>query len=138
MPRLPRLAAIVLVLTLSACGSKVSREDLEARVAELEDENDLLKQQLADARLQADEAMIAAERAQAGNRRLAPPVFDAQPEIPADLLIGREDESIEPDYSAPRRAAPAQPAPRRPGTSAGSAAAAAAEAAETAREALAN
>lgn len=134
MPPALRLTAAVVLLGLSACGSKASRQDLEAKIAELEDENDLLKQQLADARLQAEEAMIAAERAKGTTPTFAPPMIPSGPEVPADLLVDSSDEGADTPEPAPRRAGP------NAGSSSGSAAAAAAaaEAAETARQALAN
>lgn len=137
MRRLTQAAALALLLTLSACGSKTSRQDLEAKIAELEDENDLLKQQLADARLQAEEAMIAAERAKAPATSFAPPMLPSAPEVPADLLVDGGNDDIGASDPAPRRAAGAGSSASA-GASAGSAAAAAAEAAETARKALAN
>ncbi|MEJ5977089.1 hypothetical protein WG901_10620 [Novosphingobium sp. PS1R-30] len=128
MPRLTHVAAIALVLALSACGNKSSRQDLEAKISELEDENDLLKQQLADARLQAEEAMVAAERAKGPTPAFAPPMIPLAPDVPADLLVDSREEGEE----------ASDPAPRRAGSNAGAAAAAAAEAAETARQALGN
>lgn len=132
-----RTTAALLLLGLSACGSKTSHQDLEAKIAELEDENDLLKQQLADARLQAEEAMVAAERAKAPAPAFTPPMLSSAPEVPPDLFVDGGHDDPEAFNPPPRRSSGSgDSASAR--ASAGSAAAAAAEAAETARKALAN
>lgn len=119
-------AALTLALALAACGDKTSREDLNARIAELEDENDLLKQQLEDARFQAEEAAIAAERARTPAPAPYPPAYP--PAFSFDSGE-RDDIASDPAATPPEAAAP------RPDR-ASAAAAAAAEAAETARQAL--
>lgn len=67
MPRTRCLSALLLVaaIALSACSSGQSREELLGRVAELEDQNASLRQQLDATQSEASEASSAAEDAQA-------------------------------------------------------------------------
>lgn len=67
MPRAHKLRALSLaaVVTLSACNSGQSREELLGRIAELEDENASLRQQLDVAQSEANEASSAADDAHA-------------------------------------------------------------------------
>lgn len=58
-----RGAALSLLLIVAACGRGPSRVELQDRVAELEDENDTLKQQLGEAQDQLDERRAKAKHA---------------------------------------------------------------------------
>lgn len=64
-----RGAALPLLLVLAACGRGPSRAELQDRVAQLEDENDTLKQQLGEAQDQLDERRANAKH---GSRKVRP------------------------------------------------------------------
>jgi len=66
-----REAALPLLLLVAACGRGPSRAELQDRIAELEDENDTLKQQLGEAHDRLDERRT--KPGHAGKTRSAPP-----------------------------------------------------------------
>ena len=78
-----RGAALPLLLLVAACGHERSRADLEDRIAELEDENDTLKQQLGEARDQLKERPAKAAHAVPAAKRVKSVAADTNANRPA-------------------------------------------------------
>jgi hypothetical protein len=78
-----RGAALPLLLLVAACGHQRSRAELEDRIAELEDENDTLKQQLGEAQDQLDKRPAKAVHAVPAARRVKRVAADINPDRPA-------------------------------------------------------
>ena len=78
-----RGAALPLLLLVAACGHQRSRADLEDRIAELEDENDTLKQQLDEARDRHDRKPAKSGHAVPGPKRVKSVAAGISPDRPA-------------------------------------------------------